>query len=297
VFSETRIQLCESLCVRTGAISNILLLSEKGGLSVILFQMSASGPNQEILVDALSTVSLRLELYSGGNYLLSTATGFVVQSAAEQPYLVTNWHVVTGVNPETNELLSNNTLAVPEEVRIKHHAAGSLGRWTERAEPLQDSDGNPTWIEHPLGQSIDVVALPLQARDPGIQIYPLDLSLAETEVVVRPAMTVSIIGYPYGLATATAWPIWKTGHVASDIDLDFDGRPQFIIDATARSGMSGSPVFLRSYGFFPAGGRRYLTNDSGIWTRFLGVYSGRIREQAELGRVWRPQVIAEILRT
>jgi hypothetical protein len=86
-------------------------------------------------------------------------------------------------------------------------------------------------------------------------------------------MTVSIIGYPYGLATAHAWPIWKTGHIASDIDLDYDGRPAFLIDATARSGMSGSPVVHRtSGGFTTRSGDVIYSTGVRPATRFLGVY-------------------------
>ena len=122
----------------------------------------------------------------------------------------------------------------------------------------------------------------------------MDMSLADTDVIAQPAMPVSIIGFPYGLATAGAWPIWKTGHIASDPDLDYDGRPAFLIDATTRGGMSGSPVVLRlSGGYNTKNGKQILAG--GIATKFLGVYSGRIHADAEIGMVWRPHVINEIL--
>jgi hypothetical protein len=109
-------------------------------------------------------------------------------------------------------------------------------------------------------------------------------------------MPVSIIGFPFGLSTAGAWPIWKTGHIASDPDLDYDDRPAFLIDATTRAGMSGSPVVLRSYGGY-ASSKAHMVIGGGPGTRFLGVYSGRIHNQAEIGRVWRPSSIKEILAT
>ncbi|WP_337236881.1 hypothetical protein, partial [Salmonella enterica] len=34
---------------------------------------------------------------------------------------------------------------------------------------------------------------------------------------------------------------------------------------------------------------------NGIQTRFLGIYAGRIHGQSEIGRVWRPFVIQEII--
>ncbi len=124
-----------------------------------------------------------------------------------------------------------------------HHSTQRLGLWVLTAERLFQDDGEPRWIEHPQGRNIDVVALPISAN-PNITIYPFDLALADEDIRPAPALPVSIIGYPFGLATAGAWPIWKTGHIASDPDLDYDGRPAFLIDATTRGGMSGSPVIL-----------------------------------------------------
>ena len=81
---------------------------------------------------------------------------------------------------------------------------------------------------------------------------------------------------------------------ASDPGLDYDGRPAFLIDATTRGGMSGSPVVLRLHGGYRTSENNYIMA-GGTTTRFIGVYSGRIHGQAEIGRVWRPHVIPEIL--
>lgn len=247
---------------------------------------------RKIIIDPLSACSLRLELVAKG-HPLGTATGFVVEETKEW-YLITNWHVVAGRDPDTNQLLSS-TGATPDTIRIIHHLAGRLGTWTLREEAFYDAGGNPRWVEHPQGQMIDVVALPLQAVDDEVAIYPLDLSLAETNMVPQPAMPVSIIGYPFGLATGGAWPIWKTGHIASDPDVDYGDRPAFLIDATTRGGMSGSPVVLRLSGGYQTRDGRFILAGGGLQTLFLGVYSGRIHGEAEIGRVWRPRVVREIL--
>lgn len=243
-----------------------------------------------IHIDPLSTTSLRLEVWVNDRSL-STATGFLVKKE-DQFFLITNWHVVSGRDPDSNEILSP-TGACPEVLRIIHHHVDGLGNWIVLDESLYDSEGNPRWIEHPAGSRIDVVALPLQtATNPQVRIYKFDLLLAHVDMVVLPAMPVSIIGYPFGLATGTGFPIWKTGHVASDPNVDYDSRPTFLIDATTRGGMSGSPVVLRLMDPITSKGR---TIGSGLQTRFLGVYSGRIHEQSEIGRVWRPQTISTIL--
>jgi hypothetical protein len=160
--------------------------------------------------------------------------------------------------------------------------------------PLLSDEGQRLWIEHPLGSEVDVVAIPLDPPSQ-VMIYPLDLSLARTDMLVAPAMPVSVIGFPLGLAAGENWPIWKTGHVASDPDIDFQpGRPAFLIDATTRSGMSGAPVVLRlSGGYSTSDGNNVIAG--GISTKFLGIYAGRIHDESEIGRVWRPFVLQEVL--
>jgi len=188
----------------------------------------------------------------------------------------------------------SSTRAIPDEVRIVHHASARLGAWVVRSECLADGDGRIRWLEHPNGRDVDLVALPLLQLDAEVRIYPLDLTLAAANMIPQVAMPVAIIGYPYGIATGIGWPIWKTGHIASDPDIDFDNRPAFLIDATTRGGMSGSPVVLRLTGGYPT--REAWVISSGVATKLLGVYSGRIHGDAEIGRVWRPSLIDEILR-
>jgi len=126
-----------------------------------------------------------------------------------------------------------------------------------------------------------------------VALYALDLTLANTDVRPEAGMTVFIIGYPLGLTTAGGWPIWKSGHIASDPDLDFEGKPVFVIDATTRSGMSGSPVILRtSGGYQTLSGARVMGISSPV-KLFLGVYSAHV-QAAEIGLVWRSKLIDEI---
>lgn len=249
-------------------------------------------PEPQILIDPLSTQSLLIELYVNGN-ALSTATGIIVQRDGTD-YLVTNWHVLSGRHPESGEPLSP-TLGIPDEIRILHHARNRLGSWVVRSEPLVNAEGAMLWVEHARSSEIDVAALRLTTVDDEVQLYPFDLALADTDMIPEPAMPISILGFPFGLSAGGAWPIWKTGHIATDPDIDFEtGKPAFLIDATTRGGMSGSPVVLRMHsGFRTRSGARVL--GAGVQTKLLGIYSGRIREDVEIGRVWRPSVIGEVL--
>ena len=240
-----------------------------------------------ITIHPLSGTSLRVWPRASGKQV-ATATGFVVK-VADRAYLITNWHVVTGMDPINNK----RVFLEPAELLIHHHTQGKLGSWAEKVEPLRNGGGQPRWIEHARGNSVDVVALPLEATD-GVDLHPLDLSLADTDMVPEPAMPVSIIGYPWGLSVGGGWPVWKTGHIASDPDLDYNSLPSFLVDVTTRAGMSGSPVVLRLSGGYRLRNGSRIMAQSRAATLFLGVYSAQhLRE--ELGIVWKPQVIREIL--
>lgn len=249
------------------------------------------GSPTDITVDPLSATSVYLKLYVEEQQL-STATGFVIENSGTF-FLVTNWHVLSGRNPIDDQPLSP-TAGIPDHVRIAHHIKGKLGSWRFHPEALYDDAGDPRWKEHPNGKLVDVAILELENIQSDTQIYPFDLSLADVDLLVQPAMTVSVIGFPLGLRPNAFFAIWKTGHVASDPDLPFDGRPAFLIDATTRSGMSGSPVVIRTGGPY-----RNSKGDSilmgGLVTKFLGVYSGRIHSDIEIGCVWHPETIKQIL--
>ena len=48
-------------------------------------------------------------------------------------------------------------------------------------------------------------------------------------------------------------PITRTGMTATPLQLDYDGRPSFLIDASVFPGSSGSPVFVYKSGKLGAG--------------------------------------------
>lgn len=251
-------------------------------------------------IDPLSPVPLHVECRCAGATAVSSGTAFAVVKDGRD-YLVTNGHVVTGRHPITRDQLCDKGFADPDTITVWFHAKGALGTWHSRELPLRDDSGQPNWLEHPLGLLIDVVAFPI-TLDPEVMVYPLDLTLADTDMSIVPSESVSIVGFPFGLSVNAKWPIWKTGHIASDIDLDFtttnpDGSnltlPCFLIDATTTSGMSGSPVVARRVGIYRDGAGNLISG--GEANRFLGVYSGRVRQDADLGMVWKPRVLAKII--
>lgn len=246
-----------------------------------------------IVIDTLSATSLLLTPRFN-EIPLASATGFTV-SWNDIPYLITNWHVVTGRNPDTGECLDKNHAAIPNRLSVRFHAKNALGKWIDIDLNLVDDNHVNLWKEHPLGKAIDVVAIALSEEITSkVNIHPLDLNLANVDMIARPAFPVSVIGYPLGICAGESWPIWKTGHIASDPDIDFEtGRPAFLIDATTRSGMSGAPVVMRMDNYTKSDGSQIIAG--GIATKFMGVYAGRVHDQSEIGRVWRPFVVSEIL--
>jgi hypothetical protein len=88
--------------------------------------------------------------------------------------------------------------------------------------------------------------------------------------------------------------IWVSGAIASEPEIDFGDQPCFLIDSRTRKGQSGSPVLLYRVG-------SYLGEDGGLRLgggeiiNLIGVYSGRLNAESDLGRVWKVQAAREIL--
>jgi S1-C subfamily serine protease len=237
-------------------------------------------------------MSLLLETSVNG-HRLARGTGFVVFSA-HGALLITNRHNVTGRDQTTGQPLSD-TGGVPDTLVIAHHAEKDLGTWKVAEEALYEAE-QPRWKEHPtFGSEADLVALPLTQLD-GVDLYPYDLEDVP-DIFVGPADTVSVIGFPFGRGAGGMFGIWATGFVASDPEIDYERLPLFLIDCRARPGQSGSPVIAYRSAGTPV--RRISKNGTGMYRtdawRLLGVYSGRINEQSDLGMVWKLSAIRELV--
>ena len=239
-----------------------------------------------------SAASLYLQLSSNGTEL-ANATGFLVEHDDEL-YLVTNRHVVRGRHNVTDEPLSPNG-AFPDSVTIFHHVAGALGRWVPIDEPLYKAGDHPKWLEHPTHKgAVDLVALEL-VKPGSVDVYPYDPFQRGPSVAVGVTDIVSIIGFPFGLAAAGKLAIWTQGSVATEPALDYGNLPCFLVDSRTRPGQSGSPVVAyRPPGpvISELGG---MSMSVGPVEKFLGVYSGRVHPDSDLGLVWKASLIAETI--
>jgi hypothetical protein len=160
--------------------------------------------------------------------------------------------------------------------------------------PLSTQTGR-RWLEHPEhGRKIDVVALPLTNVD-STDIYPHDPWAEGPDVAAHVTEGVSIVGFPFGITGGGFLPIWTRGFIATEPMINFNDLPLFLIDSRTRQGQSGSPVL-----FFNNGGSVAMRDGSthffsGPVEKFLGVYSGRINAQSDLGFVWKASGVRDII--
>lgn len=162
--------------------------------------------------------------------------------------------------------------------------------------PLDDN-GAPLWLEHPIHtRGVDVVALPIEDTA-GTDLYAHDFDNFGIPVVWGVSSPLSIIGFPFGRSGGRLFAVWLQGWVASEPDIDYDDMPLFLIDARTRQGQSGSPVIFYDDGSgfvsFVDGSVQGGTGKEVI--RLLGVYSGRISKESDIGRVWKARAVAEVL--
>lgn len=250
-------------------------------------------------VELPSLKSLFIELFFG-KQLLSTGTATLVSNdKSSLCTLITNRHNVTGMHQETDECLSK-TLGIPDNIVIHFHKPGEdIGSWIKVKLPLYREDGSPFWIEHPtLGADADIVALNLKWGDDVLKLpYYLKLHLDRVEMVISPAEPLSVIGFPFGLSTTGKLPIWATGFLAQELSLVTKENPVFLIDCRTRQGQSGSPVIaFRTSGHRSVkNGRISATLSGNITWEFLGIYSGRVNPESDLGKVWHVSAIEELL--
>lgn len=228
--------------------------------------------------------------------VLATGSGVIARESSGDRYLTTALHNLSGRRPGENTPISTHG-GVPNQLRVE--GCGFDYRANLYAGENNPNVDEPLFAVHERGSSIDVTVLrlPNSTRFD----HPLDSSFLtprmNLELRLRAGQTCYILGFPEGLihrpVENVAFPIWKTGNIASEPMFDFDGEPKLLIDATTRRGMSGGMVVVSE-------------NDR---NRLVGIYSGRYKQAAvgdpleddprfttELGWVYRAEVITDLIR-
>lgn len=208
--------------------------------------------------------TLRLETES------AVGTGFVFSfdiSGNFLPVLVTNRHVIKG--------RKKLTLTIPY---LKSDEKEEIQNSTFIIKNLEE-----TVIFHPE-DSVDLAIIPIadlwEQIINVIQTRPwvinIDEELLPTDEEIKKIKTVEdvlVVGYPRGLWDhVNNRPLVRKGITATDYKLDFQGKPEFIIDCAIFPGSSGSPVFLASEGMVSDGYGGYIFYNS-PQVKLLGINS------------------------
>ena len=170
---------------------------------------------------------------SGTAFVFSHTSGSGVHT-----FVVTNRHLVEGVR--------SGGLVFTQ----KRHGQPALG---ERFQ-ININDFSHAWFLHP-NPDVDLAIIPLRpleqaARDQGAELYyhAIDSHLVPDAAALRALDAleqVIFIGYPSGVwDQVNLMPIMRRGTTATPMELNFEGRPEFLIDAAVYPGSSGSPVFV-----------------------------------------------------
>ncbi len=245
----------------------------------------------------ISLASKPIELwFSQTNALLAIGTAFFYRKNFST-FLITNWHNVTGINPLTKEPLAKHA-GRPDIIRFKlFKKQGDEFEFFDITAKLYADDYMevPSWFVHPkYKEQVDVVALEINFPSELNCIAINDTELEFKEFSGKIADEVFILGFPYNVRQKDIFPIWKRASIASEPEFDYEDKPIILVDTASRSGMSGAPVILRSFGIWEEPNPGF-----GFRKCFLGIYSGRILGKSELdaqlGIVWKKHLIAEII--
>jgi len=190
------------------------------------------------------TIRIECDLADGRT---GTGTGFFFRFAEHEdqhiPAIITNKHVVSGaVRGRFHLTLANNS---GEPLTGQHQA-------------IQFDNFERRWLQHP-SPDVDLCVMPIaplirSAQQQNIRFFYIaaDRSLIPTQAELDDLTALEdivMIGYPNGIwDSANNLPIIRRGITATHPNIDYNGRPEFIIDAACFPGSSGSPVFIFNLG-------------------------------------------------
>lgn len=263
---------------------------------------------------SLSTTPIFLK---NNDAIVSQGTGFIYVRERENEqvlFLVTNYHVLTGSSPEKKEPPKGNNIEW-----FFHEDKDDSSKIKPICFPLFNQEGKPIWItstSHPYAD-LAVIPIPITLAQ-GCDIRCISEKwYSESDILVRPTTPGTLVGYPYGFYDRrNSLPVWKTGSIASEPEVDFDGKPYFLLDISAFPGMSGSPAFAVTYGAYES--TSGAAKVGGV-RKFLGIYASmqmlnkqmyleqlvqsdprlgvKDQESLQLGHVWKASLIIDLINT
>src|SRR5918996_4033961 len=191
-----------------------------------------------------NTVRIEAELSQGYN---SIGTGFLYQFFSSNktgfPALVTNRHVLENAMSVTLEFNPTG-----EDNNVDFNGRKLVFKVTE----FQNG-----WYKHP-NPNIDLAVIPMSAiinRISESGVHPF-ITFFRRKNFPKPEEwnglsalePIIMVGYLNGIWDSfNNLPVLRRGMTATHPKIDFEGRPEFLIDSAVYTGSSGSPVFLFEY--------------------------------------------------
>ena len=200
--------------------------------------------NMLSLPEQLTYSTVRIEC-AGRGRSVSTGTGFFCRllhrDGLYAPVLVTSRHVVAGA----------------QRGRLHLTLADQVGRQASQVHTITLDDFQARWLPHPE-TAVDLCVMPSAELVVEVQQRTSrTLQMLDSDLIATPAESteltafedVVVVGYPNGVwDSINNRPIVRKGITATDPDVDYAGRPQFLIDRPWLPGTSGAPVFLWNIG-------------------------------------------------
>lgn len=168
------------------------------------------------------------------------------------------------LNPD---LLHGETFVVTNRHMVENFSAWSLSFFSSINDKLiltkcvNSAPRSYRWYCHP-NKEIDIAValikpfLDIKNFSPSFRDCIFLKSISQSDIIsvneenkLDAIEDVIFIGYPNGMwDEVNHLPIARKGMTASPLSIDFNGIPQFLVDASMFQGSSGSPVFLRDSG-------------------------------------------------
>lgn len=192
-----------------------------------------------------TTVRIDTVAANGGQ---GSGTGFLFMHKVGEksyPFVVTNKHVVNGMKAGAMTFLQRDG----QTPRIGAGFRLAIDGWAD------------SWFGHP-SPDIDIAVCPFAPLEAHIKEQnDIDLFYRSVDTSMIPDTeklktldaieSVTFIGYPNGIwDSKNLLPVARRGTTASPLEVDFEGSPRFLIDASVFGGSSGSPVFILNQGSF-----------------------------------------------
>lgn len=258
---------------------------------------------KKVILDNLSYAAIPLLLkikIDGCEKEIGSATGFLWKTENKK-FLVTNWHVLSGLDPITKKTSSERPDFI--EFPVLEQKSPFI-KWARFKTNLYKDDDKklPCWLIHNIyGNKVDVALIEINIPNNLNPVYLNEYSFDNFNVEISD--NVFILGFPYKNTGGGNFPIWKRGSIATEPDINLDNLPKMLVDTASREGMSGSPVVFKRQGLHGLVNGNLSDNSIiGQICGFVGIYSGRIKElgdkdnlKAQLGIVWDKSVIQEII--